>query len=149
MDKKGFSLIELLVVMSVIGILGVVAVTGYIGTQLKAARTEAYTNLQAIRLQEEQNFAETSLYVAAVGTVALQGVLPRFRPGAGLNYNYSVTSIAAGTGLPTPVPVPYAGQTAPLLNAATPCFIATATGLPGTRVQGDVFAIDCNNNRNF
>ncbi|MBE0428213.1 MAG: hypothetical protein IBX72_16455 [Nitrospirae bacterium] len=26
---------------------------------------------------------------------------------------------------------------------------ATATGVAGTRVAGDVFAIDCNNNRNF
>lgn len=29
------------------------------------------------------------------------------------------------------------------------CFVAAATGVAGTRVAGDVFAIDCNNNRNF
>ncbi|MBE0428206.1 MAG: hypothetical protein IBX72_16420 [Nitrospirae bacterium] len=47
--------------------------------------------------------------------------------------------------LPGVVAGPYNGATV----AQTPCFIATATGVAGTRVAGDVFAIDCNNNRNF
>ncbi|GAB4419577.1 MAG: hypothetical protein OHK0032_15490 [Thermodesulfovibrionales bacterium] len=34
-------------------------------------------------------------------------------------------------------------------GALTPCFTAIATGNTGTRVAGDVFAIDCNNNKNF
>jgi len=34
-------------------------------------------------------------------------------------------------------------------KAQTPCFVAIATGAAGSRVAGDVFAIDCNNVRNF
>ncbi len=39
----------------------------------------------------------------------------------------------------------------PTLASTLPnfCFTAVATGVAGTRVAGDVFAIDCNNNRNF
>lgn len=141
MDKRGFTLIELLIVITIIGILAVVATTAYIGTTKKAARSEAYSNLSNLRLLEEQFFAENASY-------ALLGALTGWRPGTSLSFAYAVTN-ANGIGLPNPVPVPYDGSTAALPNAATPCFIATATGIAGSRVAGDVFTIDCNNNRNF
>lgn len=157
MDKKGFSLIELLIVVSIIGILAVVATTAYIGATLKAARSEAYSNLESLRLLEEQFFAENACYQPGspcpagpntyAGTAAIQGFLPGFQPGAGTSFNYTII-VQNGVGLPTPVPVPYDNSTVALVPA-TPCFIATATGIAGTRVAGDVFAIDCRNNRNF
>ena len=144
MNKRGFTLIELLIVISIIGILSIVAVTSYIGVTLKAARSEAYSNLGNLRLLEEQFFAETATYAGLA-------LLPGFRPGTGLSFTYAITSVADGVGLPTvgPVPIPYDGSTANLPNANTPCFIATATGVAGTRVAGDVFTIDCNNIKNF
>ena len=152
MDKRGFTLIELLIVITIIGILAAVAVTSYIGVTLKAARSEAYSNLGNLRLLEEQFFAETATYAGpAANEAAITALLPGFRPGTGLSFTYAITSVADGIGLPTagPVPIPYDGSTANLPNANTPCFIATATGIAGSRVAGDVFAIDCNNIRNF
>jgi len=155
MGKQGFTLIELLIVIAIIGILAVVATTSYIGVSLKAARSEAYTNLENLRLLEEQFFAENGTYAPIAGGtinynatpgVADNGIedeLTGFRPGTALSFTYLITqNVALPAGA---VPVPYGGATV----AQTPCFVAVATGLAGTRVAGDVFAIDCNNNRNF
>jgi len=62
--------------------------------------------------------------------------------------------LAAGSGVmplisfkSPPVAVPWNLATTP----QAPCFIAVAEGVANTRPggQGDVFAIDCNNNKNF
>ena len=143
MNNKGFTLTELLIVLAIISILAMISVPAYVGQQKSAARTEAYSNLETLRLVEEQFFAENGAYTASAANVAaIQALLPGFRPGAGLNFNYAITQDVA---LVPPAAVPYDGATA----AQNPCFVATATGIAGRRVDGDVFAIDCNNNRNF
>lgn len=153
MNNRGFTLIELLIVIAIIGILTTIAVSGYIGVTLKAVRSEAYSNLENIRLLQERSFADTSGYIAAPNGPAIRAALPGFNPGgnppgSGINYDYAITN-ADGVGLPSPVSLPYNAATAALPVANTPCFIATATGIAGTRAAGDIFAIDCNNVRNF
>lgn len=141
-NNKGFTLIELLVAMSIIAILSIVAVTSYVGVTLKAARSEAYSNLQNLRLLEEQFFAENASYTAsAANTAAIQALLAGFQPGNETSFTYQIVQNFA---LDTPVTNPPTWGT-----AQTPCFTAVATGIANTRVAGDVFAIDCNNNRNF
>jgi prepilin-type N-terminal cleavage/methylation domain-containing protein len=136
-NNKGFTLIELLVVMAIIAILGTVGVTAYVGSTLKAARSEAYANLEALRMHEAQFASENAAFTNDLGR------FPSFQPGPAANYIYALNADVA---LPAPpVAVPYNGATV----AQDPCFIAIATGIAGTRVAGDIFAIDCNNNKNF
>src|SRR3989338_6736953 len=145
MDKRGFTLTELIIVLAIISILALVAIPGYLGQQTRAARAEAYTNLESLRLLEEQFFAENGAYTASAANVAaIQVLLPGFQPGQNLNYNYAITQNVA---LVPPVAVPYVVGAGTV--AQTPCFFATAIGVAGTRVAGDVFTIDCNNNKNF
>ncbi len=155
MDRKGLTLIELLIVIAIISVLAMIAVPGYIGQQRNAARTEAYSNLQNLRLLEEQFFAENAAYTADLGSAgattairdanstAIRAVLSGFHPGADSNFSYRVIQ---NNQIQTPVADPPVWVASP---AGTLCFTAVATGVTGSRVSGEVFAIDCNNNRNF
>jgi type IV pilus assembly protein PilE len=146
MDKRGVTLVELIIVVAILGILAMVAIPGFVGQGKKAMRTEAYSNLQVLRLLEEQYNAENGCYFVTGGVCTNQAIatvlnagavsfahLPKFNPGqdSSLNYTYSITtSTAAGAGVAS-------------------AFVATATGKAGTRVAGDAYTIDNNNNRNF
>lgn len=159
LSKKGFTLTELLIVIAILGIILGIAVPTYLGQQKRAARTEAYSNLQNLRLLEEQFFAENARYTADLGvagnTIAIRDAnliaiqttageaLPGFRPGNNANFSYRTNQ---NNQLNIPVTNPPTWAASP---AGTLCFVAVATGIAGSRVAGDVFAIDCNNNRNF
>ena len=137
-NNKGFSLIELIVAMAIIAILSAAAITAYTGSTLKARRSEAYSNLSALRMFQEQFFAENTNYATTLAS------FPGFNAGPSAEYIYAI----AGTGIALPagpVPVPYTGITA----AQTNCFVITAVGIANSTVAGDIFAIDCNNNKNF
>ena len=139
---KGFSLTELLIVLSIISILAMIAIPGYIGQRKGAARTEAAKNLEAIRLLEEQFLAENGTYTWSAADVAsIQGMLPGFQPGPDTNYNYQIMQdVAVNTPITSP---PTWGV------PQNPCFTAVATGKVDSRVEGDTFVIDCNYNKNY
>lgn len=143
MDKKGITLIEMLIVVAIIGILAIIAIPTYTGQQKRAARTEAYSNLQTLRLLEEQYYAENGCYyrtgatpvctdatISGVANIQAATFLPGFKPGdaASLNFTYSITT-TTGT-------------------SAASSFTATATG-QSSRVAGDTFTIDQNNVKNW
>lgn len=143
MNKKGITLIEMLIVIAIIGIITAIAIPAYIGQQKRAARTEATTNLQNLRLLEEQFFAENGEYAPDAapltrnynGTSAddngIEDILPGFKPAGldnttqfnNLNFTYTLTGTDGTT------------------------FLATATGKANTRVDGDVCTINQDNNR--
>lgn len=141
-EERGFTLIELIIVVAIIGILAVIAIPAYIGQQKNATRTEAYSNLQNLRLLEEQYFAEHGCYymtggpppvctdATLSGVAAIRAFLPGFQPGDGLRFTYDIDTVTV------------------VGRGAASCFTATATGT-GPRVVGEIYTIDCNNTRNF
>ena len=64
--RGGFTLIELMIVVAIIGILAAIAIPNFLRFQLKAKSSEGKTNLAAIRTAEESYFAEYGIYVSAL-----------------------------------------------------------------------------------
>ncbi len=67
-NDKGFTLIELMIVVAIIGVLAAIAIPQYTNFRLKAKTAEAKSNLGAIRLGEEAYFTEHEAYAVCAAT---------------------------------------------------------------------------------
>ena len=61
-NKKGFTLIELMIVVAIIGILAAIAIPDFLKFQAKAKQSEAKTNLGAIFTAQVAYFGEHNSY---------------------------------------------------------------------------------------
>ena len=66
-NRKGFTLVELMIVVAIIGILAAIAIPNFLNFRLKAKSSEAKSNLGAIRSTEVAYFAEWSVWVGSQG----------------------------------------------------------------------------------
>jgi len=110
---KGFTLIELMIVVGVIGIVAAIAIPAYSGYIQTSRRVEGQQNLESINFAQTEFFAENNLYFSGNSTASLitnsQGLwTPAETLDADQNFTYTVV----------------AGSTAAIASS----FTATATG---------------------
>jgi type IV pilus assembly protein PilA len=108
--KKGFTLIELMIVVAIIGILAAIAIPNFLKFQAKSKQSEAKTNLKGIYTAETGYFGEANSYNSFD--------MVNWSPVGTARYKYDIG--AAGT-LPTGVTagsVTTAGNTVPTVTAA-------------------------------
>ena len=91
MNKKGFTLIELMIVVAIIGILAAIAIPNFLNYQCKSKQSEAKTNLGAIATSMESYMAEFNHYVASADIAAL-GTNIGWTSKGSPKYAYAVTS---------------------------------------------------------
>ena len=107
-NQKGFTLIELMIVVAIIGILAAIAIPNFMQYQLKAKSAEAKTNLGSIKTAQEAYKAERDVYVTCTASPAAS--VPNsakvawvdaggfatigFAPSGEVYYKYSVSNVS-------------------------------------------------------
>jgi type IV pilus assembly protein PilA len=113
-SQAGFTLIELMIVVAILGILAALVVPNFIRFQLRAKSSEGKSNLAAIRTAELGYFAEHRAFVAAATTPAALSASGRqpwptpvpacancfdqlgFEPSGEVSFQYEVVAAVAG-----------------------------------------------------
>ena len=126
--EAGFTLVELMIVVGIIGLLAAIAVPNFISYQARARRSEAYVNLVAIARSQTTYYAEQGEYFEA-------GAWPDFSAYGGLSTRKMVWDAAselayAALGWRPEGGVFYTYDTNTGATACTcsVCFTATAAG---------------------
>ena len=69
-SQKGFTLIELMIVVAIIGILAAITIPNFLRFQLRARSSEGKTNIAALRTAQESYQAEFGAYVSSLAVPA-------------------------------------------------------------------------------
>lgn len=116
--QKGFTLVELMIVVVIVGILAGIGIPAYGDYVLRGKLTEAMTELAAMRVKLEQYYQDNRTYVGGC---------------------------AAGTVAPLPSGTKYFTYTCPVLSASA--FTVTATGIEAQGMDGFIYTIDQSNTK--
>ncbi len=81
--KKGFTLVELMIVVAIIGILAAIAIPNFIRFQARSKQSEAKTNLKAVFTGQKSRFGERDRYSDNIGEIG-------FSPERGNRYGYEI-----------------------------------------------------------
>ena len=124
-QQQGFTLIELMIVVAIIGILAAIAIPNFLSYQAKAKQSEAKISLGSIFTSAIAFQAEANPQTYAPAAIGLLGYLPSGTPR--YSFWYAVDATAGGPGPGTPT----AFSGAPAVVAGS-CNTATAPAVGAT-----------------
>lgn len=113
-NDKGFTLIELMIVVAIVGVLAAIAIPNFLNYQARSMQSEARTSLAAIYTGMIVYYGDAPTGFVGAGLSKID-----FTTAGQLRYTYTLSSLAATS------------------------FMATATGT-ATVINGDVWTIDHN-----
>ena len=103
-NEKGFTLIELMIVIAIIGILAAVAIPSYQNYTKRAKASEAKVMLDAIRTHQESYRAENNKYVDTLATIGFSTTnryYYTYRMSAAATYSTAFRAVAVPNGTGT------------------------------------------------
>jgi type IV pilus assembly protein PilA len=161
-SKKGFTLIELMIVVAIIGILAAIAIPNFLKFQAKSKTSEAKGNLKAIYVAESTYFGENNIYgnFSVINWVpvgkklyyaySLVGAPPVALAAAGQSTTATATQFTSTDGLgvktmtwTVAAGLVGAGNATPAQSATA--FTAGAAGAISSSTQADCWAINDGN----
>lgn len=148
MKRQGFTLIELMIVIAIIGFLAMVSVPSFMRFLAKAKRAEAYMQLNSIYAAEKSYWAEHGTYSSVLLGQGGIGWKPEGYSGGGKNekfyYTYGFSGGGEGRGYVTgklETPASNLG----ISKADKDGFVAVAAGDIDGDGKPDILTIDQNN----
>lgn len=91
MKKLGFTLIELMIVVAIIGLLAMMGIPSFMRFLAKTKRTEAYVNLSSIYAAQKAYWAEHGKYSDILSGAGGIGWKPEGYQGGGAQENFNYT----------------------------------------------------------